>query len=354
MYKELLGQGLRVIEFDLPEYYLVEDMLGQGAYGSVVSAYNRLDGSHVAVKKVTLNGNPVLCQRTIREIKLLLHFDHPNIIQIVDLPRPVDRNTFSSIYMVQELMPTDLEHLITRGVHIGNDAARHILFQLLQGIKALHHANVLHRDLKPANILMDNDCNVKICDFGLSRPILSQMAEDEMLTQYVATRWYRAPELLLQNAYSKAIDIWSVGCVFAEILGNAPICPGRDFIDQMRLSLEVCGGLSEDNVNAIKDESMRNFIAHIIRDLRVRDVARMYPGAEPEMIDLLKRMLTFDPEKRITAEEALGHPCFSDYDHTQAYPMSEPVYDDFFDFEKDLYTLDAAAHRAVVARELDF
>lgn len=354
IYKDPHSQKLRVIDFELPDYYLVEEMLGQGAYGSVVSAYNKLDGDRVAIKKVTLNGNPVLCQRTIREIKLLQHFNHPNIIRVIDLPRPDDVYSFNCIYIVQEFMPMDLERLVMRGVYIGNEPARHILFQILQAVKAMHHANVLHRDLKPANILMDYDCNVKICDFGLSRPVLSQIDDDQVLTQYVATRWYRAPELLLQNSYSKAIDMWSVGCVFAEILGNAPLNPGRDLIDQMRLSLEICGGLTRENLACIPDANMRAFLLNTVRNVQFRDLGQMYSHVAPGMIDLLRKMLVFDPRKRITAEEALMHPCFAEYDHTQPYPLSEAIYDNFFDFEKDLYTTDERIHRSVVARELDF
>lgn len=363
VYKDSGKEELKVLEFDLPENLVVESLIGKGAYGTVVCAQNTHDGTRVAVKKVTLNGNPLMCQRTLREVKLLRHFAHPNIVRVLDVPPPLDARTMDSIYIVQELMTTDLHAVVRsaarRAAPIDNDVARHVLWQLLQGVKALHAADVLHRDLKPANVLLDADCNVKICDFGLARPVLQAPdagapTDGSTLTQYVATRWYRAPELLLQSAYTQAIDMWSVGCIFAEILGLAPLCPGRDFIDQMRLSLEVSGGLCADNLAAVPGDEMRAFLAHTVRNIRQRDVGTMYPRAQPAMVALLRAMLVFDPYRRVSAADALQHACFADYDHAQPYPEAPAIAADFFDFEQDLYTLDADVHRRVAVRELGF
>lgn len=351
VYKEDESKA-KVVEFELPETLVIQHMLGKGAYGTVVSAMDLSSGRKVAIKKVTLNGNPLLCQRTIREIKLLKHFNHPNIIQILSIPKPTNYNTFDSIYIVQELMTTDLSKIIKSTTELNPDVIKYIMWQLLQGVKAMHDANVLHRDLKPANILMDADCNLKICDFGLSRPVLSQTHEEQVLTQYVATRWYRAPELLMQSKYSKAIDIWSVGCIYAEVLSRRPICPGRDFIDQMRLSLEICGGLNEDNLAAVPGDDMRRFMKHIMGDLKLRSLDAMFAYVDKPMRNLLKELLAFDPINRATAKEALQMPCFDEFDRADVYPVAERITDAFFDFEKDLYTLNADVHRKVAVREL--
>jgi serine/threonine protein kinase len=209
---------------------------------------------------------------------------------------------------------------------------QYFLYQILRGLKYIHSANVIHRDLKPSNLLLNANCDLKICDFGLARP----SSESDMMTEYVVTRWYRAPELLLNSTdYSAAIDVWSVGCIFMELINRQPLFPGRDHMHQMRLITEVselisvdthtlnyatCSWVSscwvhdqvigtptDDELGFIRNEDARKYMRHLPQYPR-RTFASMFPRVQPAALDLIERMLTFNPLQRITVEEALDHP----------------------------------------------
>lgn len=190
--------------------------------------------------------------------------------------------------------------------------------QLLRGLKYLHSANILHRDLKPGNLLINANCDLKICDFGLAR---TSRGNDQFMTEYVVTRWYRAPELLLCcDNYGTSIDVWSVGCIFAEILGRKPIFPGTECLNQLKLIINVLGSQQEPDIAFIDNPKARKFIKSLPYS-RGTHFSRLYPQADPLAIDLLQRMLVFDPTKRITVSEALQHPYMSGlYD-----PRSNPI-----------------------------
>lgn len=180
--------------------------------------------------------------------------------------------------------------------------------QLLRGLKYLHSANILHRDLKPGNLLVNANCELKICDFGLAR---TSRDNGQFMTEYVVTRWYRAPELLLScDNYGTSIDIWSVGCILAEILGRKPIFPGTDSLTQLKLIINVLGSQPEADLEFIDNAKAKRFIRSLDFSRGAR-FSSLYPHADPLAIDLLEKMLVFDPNKRITVEEALYHPYIS-------------------------------------------
>nr|GMD99829.1 mitogen-activated protein kinase homolog MMK1 [Ipomoea batatas] len=178
--------------------------IGKGAYGIVCSALNSETNEHVALKKIAnAFDNRIDAKRTLREIKLLRHMDHENIVGIRDIIPPPQRKSFNDVYIAYELMDTDLHQIIR-----SNQALSEEHCQLLRGLKYIHSANVLHRDLKPSNLLLNANCDLKICDFGLARVT----SETDFMTEYVVTRWYRAPELLLNSSdYTAAIDVWFSG-----------------------------------------------------------------------------------------------------------------------------------------------
>ncbi|KAH9731827.1 mitogen-activated protein kinase 4 [Citrus sinensis] len=211
--------------------------VGRGAYGIVCAAMNSETREEVAIKKIgNAFDNRIDAKRTLREIKLLRHMDHENIIAIKDIIRPPQRETFNDVYIVYELMDTDLHQIIRSHQDLTDDHCRYFLYQLLRGLKYVHSANVLHRDLKPSNLLLNANCDLKIGDFGLARTT----SETDFMTEYVVTRWYRAPELLLNcSEYTAAIDIWSVGCILGEIMTRQPLFPGKDYVHQLRLITEV-------------------------------------------------------------------------------------------------------------------
>lgn len=269
--------------------------------------------------------------RTLREIRLLRHFHHENIISILDILPPESFETFTEVYLVQELMETDM-HRVIRTQDLSNDHFQYFVYQILRGLKALHSAGVLHRDLKPSNLLLNANCDLKICDFGLARSA-EQPNEDNkaFLTEYVATRWYRAPEIMLSfKEYTKAIDLWSVGCIFAEMLTGRPLFPGRDYHHQLSLILDVLGTPSLEDFYAITSSRSRDYIRSLAFSKRA-DFRQLFPRADEPALDLLEKLLTFSPHKRISAEEALSHPYLEPYHDPTDEPTAEPLDPSFFD-----------------------
>jgi mitogen-activated protein kinase 1/3 len=218
----------RKISFNVSEQYDIQDVVGEGAYGVVCSAIHKPSTQKVAIKKITPFDHSMFCLRTLREMKLLRYFNHENIISILDIQRPRGYDNFNEVYLIQELMETDM-HRVIRTQDLSDDHCQYFIYQTLRALKAMHSANVLHRDLKPSNLLLNANCDLKVCDFGLARSAASQEDNSGFMTEYVATRWYRAPEIMLTfKEYTKAIDVWSVGCILAEMLSGKPLFPGKD------------------------------------------------------------------------------------------------------------------------------
>ncbi|XP_059265902.1 mitogen-activated protein kinase 1 [Mustela nigripes] len=184
--------------FDVGPRYTNLSYIGEGAYGMVCSAYDNVNKVRVAIKKISPFEHQTYCQRTLREIKILLRFRHENIIGINDIIRAPTIEQMKDVYIVQDLMETDLYKLL-KTQHLSNDHICYFLYQILRGLKYIHSANVLHRDLKPSNLLLNTTCDLKICDFGLARVADPDHDHTGFLTEYVATRWYRAPEIMLNS-----------------------------------------------------------------------------------------------------------------------------------------------------------
>ena len=232
--------------FTVDTRYSFIRVIGSGAYGVVISAKDSKTETDVAIKMVPRAFHDEIdAKRILREIKLLKHFRHENIVSIVDMMPPSVNyvEDFNDVYMVTDLMETDLHRIIYSKQKLSMDHVQYFVYQVLRGLKYIHSCNVLHRDLKPSNLLVNSNCDLKICDFGLARGIYddSNSMDDSnnergtlLLTEYVVTRWYRAPEIMLAcHEYSKPIDVWSVGCIFAELILRKPYFPGDDYIDQV-------------------------------------------------------------------------------------------------------------------------
>eukprot|EP00058_Branchiostoma_floridae_P005212 XP_002590700.1 hypothetical protein BRAFLDRAFT_60037 [Branchiostoma floridae] len=227
--------------FEVGPRYSGLQYIGEGAYGMVCSAVDQTTGKRIAIKKISPFEHQTYCQRTLREIKILRRFKHENVIGIENIIRSASIDEMKDVgsYIVQCLMETDLYKLL-KTQQLSNDHVCYFLYQILRGLKYIHSANVLHRDLKPSNLLLNTTCDLKICDFGLARVADPEHDHTGFLTEYVATRWYRAPEIMLNSkGYTKSIDIWSVGCILAEMLNNRPIFPGKHYLDQISHILGV-------------------------------------------------------------------------------------------------------------------
>jgi serine/threonine protein kinase len=212
--------------FECPSVYQLVKPIGKGAYGIVCAAIDSRSNQQVAIKKIgDIFANPLDARRTLREIQILRHVrGHSNIITLLDLfPPSCGIHDFRDVYMVYEIMDTDLHQIIRSPQPLSEEHIQFFVYQLLRGLKYLHTGGVVHRDLKPSNLLLNGNCELRICDFGLARAEVNQ----ELMAEYVVTRWYRAPELLLScSDYGPPIDMWSVGCILAELLGRKPLFPG--------------------------------------------------------------------------------------------------------------------------------
>eukprot|EP00128_Syssomonas_multiformis_P015072 Colp12_sorted_trinity150504_noHs@20263 len=309
--------------FEVGERYKNLSYVGEGAYGMVCSAHDTWTGEMVAIKKISPFEHQTYCQRTLREIKLLTRFSHENIISILDIIAPPSLEEFKAVYIVQELMETDLYKLLKTQT-LSNDHICYFLYQILRGLKYIHSGRVLHRDLKPSNLLVNTNCDLKICDFGLAR-VGSDVTDEQngLMTEYVATRWYRAPEIMLSaKAYTKSIDVWSVGCIFAEMLGNKPLFPGKHYLNQLNLILNCLGSPGKDDMADITNEKARTYIQSLPFKQKI-EWATIFPGADANALDLLDRLLAFSPKRRITLDEALAHPYLEQYYDPEDEPVLE-------------------------------
>ncbi|XP_065881894.1 mitogen-activated protein kinase homolog NTF3 [Euphorbia lathyris] len=318
--------------FEIDTKYVPIKPIGRGAYGIVCSSVNRETNEKVAIKKIhNVFDNRVDALRTLRELKLLRHLRHENVIQLKDVMMPIHSRSFKDVYLVYELMDTDLHQIIKSSQTLSNDHCQYFLLQLLRGLKYLHSANILHRDLKPGNLLINANCDLKICDFGLAR---TSNGKGQFMTEYVVTRWYRGPELLLCcDNYGTSIDVWSVGCIFAELLGRKPIFPGTECLNQLKLIINILGKQKEEDLEFIDNNKAKKYIRTLPYSPGI-PFSRLYPNAHPLAIDLLSKMLIFDPSKRITVDEALQHPYMSSlYDPNNNPPAQVPI---DLDIDEDL------------------
>lgn len=307
--------------------------VGTGAYGVVISADDKSTNTQVAIKKISRAfEDPVDAKRILREIKLMKMFAHENVIRVLDIvPPPPTCEEFEDIYIVQDLMETDLHRIIYSKQPLSIDHIQYFVYQILRGLKYIHSANVLHRDLKPSNLLLNSNCDLKICDFGLAR--VAEEAGDQ--TEYVVTRWYRAPEIMLAcQDYTKAIDVWSVGCIFAELLRRKALFPGDDYIAQLRLICDKLGRPSESDLEFVSSERAKKFMLSLPEaPAQVFDDLFPEHRGETQAIDLVRKMLAFKPSERITIEEALAHPFMESLHNPHDEPNASFKVE--FDFENE-------------------
>lgn len=295
------------VEVVVSSRYKILRSIGSGAYGIVVSALDTAvePPVKVAIKIIKNNYKDLVdAKRILREIKLLRFFGrHENIVELYDLDEPLEGVDAEDVTIVTGLMETDLHRVIYSRQKLSDDHGAYFLYQLLRGLKFMHSANIIHRDLKPSNILLNSNCDLRICDLGLARGIY-EVEGPQKLTEYVVTRWYRAPEIMLAARYSKAADVWSVGTIFAELLRRKPLFPGSDYLDQLRLIIGTLGTPTDAEVWYVTSERAKAFLAKNAGKPKVPWTS-VVKRANPLALDLLEKMLKFNPSERITVEEAL-------------------------------------------------
>ena len=322
--------------FYIDKRYTQSKPAGDGSYGFVASALDTVTGEKVAIKKIKdVFHDLVDAKRILREMKLLRHFNtHENIITIIDIMTvPPRTEVFEDVYIVTNLMESDLERIIRSRQRLTDQHYQYFLYQILRSLKYVHSANVLHRDLKPSNLLVNANCDLAICDFGLARGY--HIEGEETLTEYVVTRWYRAPELLCESPYyGKGVDIWSVGCIFAELLTHEAFFRGDNPQHQLEVIVAKLGCPSRDKLRFIQSAAALQAILQY--EGRVPPPFRsLFPSdSNPLALDLLSKMLTFDESERISVEDALNHIYLKDFQGQMDEPNSKALFD--FSFEDQL------------------
>mmetsp|Transcript_49817 Transcript_49817/g.91218 ORF Transcript_49817/g.91218 Transcript_49817/m.91218 type:complete len:509 (-) Transcript_49817:79-1605(-) len=288
--------------------YEIVSKLGRGAYGIVWKAIDKKTREVVALKKCfDAFQNATDAQRTFREIMFLQELNgHENIIRLLNV---LKADNDKDIYLICDYMESDL-HAVIRANILEDIHKQYIIYQLLKALKYMHSGQLLHRDIKPSNILLNSDCQVRICDFGLARSVIQapDTKSSPVLTDYVATRWYRPPEILVgSTSYTMGVDLWSVGCILGELLSGKPIFPGTSTMNQLDRILQVTGYPTPEDIASMKSP----FAATMLESLpktRAKQLSEMFPRATAEALDLLRCCFQFNPGKRITAKEALRHP----------------------------------------------
>ncbi|KAL7546592.1 hypothetical protein ACHAWF_009923 [Thalassiosira exigua] len=293
--------------------------VGQGAYGVVWKAVHRRKGFPVALKKCFEAFRcDVDAQRTFREVMYLRALSgHEDVVKVLSVHRADDDR---DLYVAFEYVETDLSRVIKarilEPVHI-----RYVTYQLLRGLKYVHSAGLLHRDVKPSNVLIDAHCSAKLCDFGLCRSVAAGDRPDD-LTDYVATRWYRSPEILMgSRRYTEGIDLWSVGCVLGEMFRGRPLLPGASTMGQAERIFELTGNPTASEIRSWGAPLAGEVSENVRARSRVR-LDELCPNLPKDAKRLMKRLLKLGLDERGTAESALGHAYVADFHD----PAKEPSY----------------------------
>ncbi|GCB69205.1 hypothetical protein scyTo_0010519 [Scyliorhinus torazame] len=345
-------QDIENTVWEVRERYVNLSPIGSGAYGTVCSAMDRRTGNKVAIKKLYRPfQSEIFAKRAYRELKLLKHMKHENVIGLIDVFTPaLTLDGFHDFYLVMPFMDADLNKVMGR---LSEDRIQYLLYQILRGIKYIHSTGIIHRmlpdrhfycpqvsllrvsannkisinllqDLKPGNLAINKDCGLKIIDFGLARHTDSEM------TGYVVTRWYRAPEIILNwRHYAQSVDIWSVGCIFAEMITGKILFKGKDYLDQLAQIMKITGTPSSDFIQKLDSMEARNYI-RTLPYIKKKDFTSLFSNASPLAVDLLEKMLVLDADKRLSAAEALSHPYFEPFRDLEEETKPEP-FDDSLD-----------------------
>ncbi|XP_059812533.1 cyclin-dependent kinase 6-like isoform X1 [Hypanus sabinus] len=296
------------MENSKPVRYELLAEIGEGTYGKVYKARDlESNGKCVALKRIAIPRTPEgIPVNVIREVALLKHlelFDHPNIIRLFDVELVHQTDRTMKMTLVFELIEQDLAVFLSKVREPGllQNKVKGLVHQLFRGLDFLHSNSVVHRDLKPENILVSNSGQVKLADFGLARMYTVNMA----LTPVVVTLWYRAPEVLLYSGYTTAVDIWSVGCIFAEILQLRPFFCGISEINQLQKIFDILGLPDEGEWPPEAPLCYSSFAPR-----KVKPVEDLLPQIDLLGKDLLLKCLCFSPGQRTSTHEALAHPYF--------------------------------------------
>ena len=285
--------------------YEVLGVVGEGAYGIVYKCKNKETGKYVAIKRFKEVEDDLVKKTMKRELKMLQKLHHPNV---VDFQEAYKRK--GNLYLVFEFVDKNLLELLQEQPQgLDPNLIRHLIYQLCKAIKYMHDQNIIHRDVKPENLLITENMELKLCDFGFARLISGSCTEK--LTDYVATRWYRAPELLLtQGEYGKEVDYWAIGCIMGELVDGNPLFPGENEIDQIYCIQKVLGNLTEEQMDMFYNNPLFSG-KNLLNVTKPETLQRRYMGKLNKVdISFMKGLLELDPKKRLNGKNVFSHPYF--------------------------------------------
>ncbi|XP_024133448.1 cyclin-dependent kinase-like 1 isoform X4 [Oryzias melastigma] len=280
--------------------------IGEGSYGVVFKCRNRDTGQIVAIKKfVESEEDPVIKKIALREIRMLKQLKHVNLVNLLEVFRRKRR-----LHLVFEFCEqTVLNELDRHPRGVPEAQLKSIVWQTLQAVNFCHKHNCIHRDVKPENILLTKTGVIKLCDFGFAR-ILTGPEDD--YTDYVATRWYRAPELLVGDTqYGPPVDVWALGCVFAELQDGNPLWPGKSDVDQLYLIRKTLGDLIPHHQQIFRSNVFFSGVS-IPEPDSTEPLEKRFQGASPQALQVMKSCLVMDPSLRLSCEELLELPYFQE------------------------------------------
>ncbi|XP_078110465.1 mitogen-activated protein kinase 14A isoform X1 [Sander vitreus] len=374
--------------WDVPERYTALKSIGSGAYGTVCSAVDQKTKEKVAIKKLYRPFQSLIhTKRAYRELRLLRHIQHENVICLLDVFTPdFTLEKFQTFYMVMPLVAQDLGHIMKRR-RLTDRIITYLFYQLLRGLKYIHSAGIVHRDLKPGNLAVSENCELKILDFGLAR-----QTEGEM-TGYVVTRWYRAPEvifnwmhysqtgknitfpliqryslseiiteycsMLRQKYYmfvikilSLTVDVWSAACILAEMITGQVLFPGDDSIDQLKRILHLTGTPDSSLVQKMQSKDAQSYV-NGLPPQKKKNFKEVFASMDGNAVDLLEGMLLLDPETRLTVKQGLSHPFLAEYHDPESEPDSEPYDDSFENLDLDVGEWKSLIHMEIMTFDPD-
>jgi len=313
----------------VPQRYRDLTRLGSGAYAQVCSAYDRKLNKNVAMKKLTRPLKTVdYARRALRELKLMKHFCHENIISIIDVFTPLadEPEDMEEIYFVVKKADGTLDQVLKTsnddGTKLNEETIQYLVYQMVRALKHIHSANVMHRDLKPDNIgVLENDGLIQILDFGLARHV------DSYMSGYVMARWYRAPEIILRwMRYNEKADIWSLGCIFSEMMTGKPLFPVDCWQKLLDEIINLCGTPSDSFIDKIEGENIKKCIRGFTK-VEKKDLTQIHSGFSSQAVDLVEKMLKIDPDERISVDDAIKHPFFGNLRDPENEPTARPFVD---------------------------
>lgn len=322
--------------FELSVRYVVFEFIGYGAFGMTCAVQDNVTNERIAIKKIENAFDDYACtKQTLRELRILRQLRHENLIEVKGMFVHGQEEDFQDVYICSELMDTDLASILRSSQPLTDDHCQFFLYQLFRGIKYIHSALVTHCDLKPRSLLVNTTCDLKISDFGRARSSIG----DAMLYMdctRLYTRWYRAPEFLVDccsRHLTNAVDIWSIGCIFAEIIGRKPFFPGCNTQHQLQLIINIIGVPQMEELCKIQNDKCRRFI-RALSATATASLEEEFPDASPAALHLLDMTLQFDPDRRVMATEALQHTYLDKLSCPEDEPVRTPLDSSDFDFER--------------------